>query len=37
MLTRNGDYIMVGSRFPRLSKKQPPARLKEIRKFLLAL
>jgi transcription-repair coupling factor (superfamily II helicase) len=37
MLTRNGDYIMVGSKFPRLSKKQPSARLREIRKFLLAL
>jgi transcription-repair coupling factor (superfamily II helicase) len=36
MLTRNNDYIMVGSKFPRLTKKQPSARLKEIKKFLLA-
>ncbi|HVV71292.1 MAG TPA: hypothetical protein VHI52_07315, partial [Verrucomicrobiae bacterium] len=37
MLTRNGDYIMVGTKFPRLTKKDPAARLKEIRKLLLAL
>jgi transcription-repair coupling factor (superfamily II helicase) len=37
MLTRNKDYIMVGSKFPRLTRKEPGARLKEIRKLLLAL
>jgi transcription-repair coupling factor (superfamily II helicase) len=37
MLTRNGDYIMVGSKFPRLTKTEAPAKLKEIRKLLLAL
>ena len=37
MLTRNGDYVMIGSKFPRLTKKDAPARLKEIRKLLLAL
>jgi hypothetical protein len=37
MLTRNKDYIMVGSKFPRLIRKEPGARLKEIRKLLLAL
>jgi transcription-repair coupling factor (superfamily II helicase) len=37
MLTRNNDYIMVGSKFPRLTKSEPAARLKEIRKFLVAL
>ena len=37
MLTRNNDYIMVGSKFPRLTKKEAPARLKEMRKLLLAL
>ena len=31
MLTRNNDYFMVGSKFPRLTKKQPAARLKEIK------
>jgi transcription-repair coupling factor (superfamily II helicase) len=37
MLTRHGDYVMVGSKFPRLTRKEPGARLKEIRKLLLAL
>jgi len=37
MLTRNDDYIMIGSKFPRLERKQPGARLKEIKKFLLAI
>ena len=37
MLTRNNDYIMVGSKFPRLIKKQAAARLKEIKKLFLAL
>ncbi|MGO8930929.1 MAG: transcription-repair coupling factor [Limisphaerales bacterium] len=34
MLTRNNDYIMVGSKFPRLTKKQAIARLKEIAQLL---
>jgi transcription-repair coupling factor (superfamily II helicase) len=37
MLTRNNDYIMVGGKFPRLSKQTPSARIKEIKKVLLAL
>ena len=37
MLTRNHDYIMVGSKFPRLMRKEAGARLKEIKKLLLAL
>jgi transcription-repair coupling factor (superfamily II helicase) len=37
MLTRNGDYIMVGSKFPRLTKEDAPGRLKEIKKLLTAL
>jgi transcription-repair coupling factor (superfamily II helicase) len=37
MLTRNNDYIMVGSKFPRLAKKQASARLKEIAQLLTAL
>ena len=37
MLERNNDYIMVGTKFPRLTKKDPSARLKEIRKLLMAL
>jgi len=37
MLTRQNDYIMIGGKFPRLTRKQPAARLKEIRNLLLAL
>jgi transcription-repair coupling factor (superfamily II helicase) len=37
MLSRNNDYIMVGTKFPRLSKKEAGARLKEIKKLLMAL
>ncbi len=37
MLTRNADFIMLGGKFPRLSKKDAKARLKEIKKLLLAL
>ncbi|MBI4323650.1 MAG: transcription-repair coupling factor [Chloroflexi bacterium] len=37
MLTRNNDYLMPGGKFPRLSKKEPQARLNEIRRLLLAL
>jgi transcription-repair coupling factor (superfamily II helicase) len=37
MLTRHGDLIMLGGRFPRLTKKQAGPRLKEIKRLLLAL
>ena len=37
MLTRNNDYVMVGSKFPRLTKKQAGARLKEIKRLLMEL
>jgi transcription-repair coupling factor (superfamily II helicase) len=37
MLTRHGDCITLGGKFPRLTKKQAGARLKEIKKLLLAL
>ena len=37
MLTCNHDYIMVGSRFPRLASSGASARLKEIKNFLRAL
>ncbi len=37
MLTRANDYIMLGGKFPRLTKSEPAARLKEIKRFLLAL
>lgn len=37
MLKRNGDWITVGGMFPRLAKKDPAARLKEIRRLLQAI
>jgi transcription-repair coupling factor (superfamily II helicase) len=37
MLTRNADYIMIGGKFPRLTRKTASAKLKEIKKLLLAL
>ena len=37
MLTRQGDYITLGGKFPRLTKKDAKARLKEIKRLLLAL
>src|ERR1035437_6214099 len=37
MLTRNNDFVMVGSKFPRLTKKPANARLKEIAQLLTAL
>jgi len=37
MLTRNGELMTLSGRFPRLTKFEPVARLKELRKLLLAL
>ncbi len=37
MLTRHGDFITLGGKFPRLAKKEAKARLKEIKKLLLAI
>jgi transcription-repair coupling factor (superfamily II helicase) len=37
MLTRQGDFITLGGKFPRLSRKDVRARLKEIKKLLLAI
>jgi transcription-repair coupling factor (superfamily II helicase) len=37
MLTRQGDFITLGGKFPRLTKKDAKGRLKEIKKLLLAL
>jgi transcription-repair coupling factor (superfamily II helicase) len=36
-LVRAGDFITLGGKFPRLTKKEPPARLKEIKRLLLAI
>jgi transcription-repair coupling factor (superfamily II helicase) len=37
MLTRRGDFLMVGGKFPRLTKKEPRARLNEIKRMLQVL
>ncbi len=37
MLTRNNDFIMAGSKFPRLRKTTPAARVNEIKKLLMAI
>ncbi len=37
MFTRNRDYIMVGDKFPRLTKPTVKGRLMEIKKLLLAM
>ncbi|MEK7707741.1 MAG: TRCF domain-containing protein, partial [Verrucomicrobiota bacterium] len=37
MLTRHGDFITLGGKFPRLTKKDAKARLKEIKKLLLVM
>ena len=36
-ITRHGDFIQLGGKFPRLTKKEVPARLKEIKRLLLAI
>jgi transcription-repair coupling factor (superfamily II helicase) len=36
-LTRQGDFITLGGKFPRLTKKEAKARLKEIKRLLLAI
>jgi transcription-repair coupling factor (superfamily II helicase) len=36
-ITRRGDLVQLGGKFPRLTKKEPKARLKEIKRLLLAL
>jgi len=37
MLTRHNDFIMLGGKFPRLTKKDAKAKIKEIKKLLLAI
>ena len=36
-ITRRGDYVQLGGKFPRLTKKEAKARLKEIKRLLLAI
>ncbi len=37
MITRQGDFLTLGGKFPRLVKREAKARLNEIKKLLLAL
>jgi len=37
MMKRRGDYIMLDGKFPRLTKKETKARLKEIKRVVLAI
>jgi transcription-repair coupling factor (superfamily II helicase) len=37
MLTRNGDFVQFGGKFPRLTKKSARDRLAEIRRVLQAI
>jgi transcription-repair coupling factor (superfamily II helicase) len=37
MLTRHGDFLQVGGKFPRLTKPDAKGRLMEIKRLLLAL
>ncbi len=36
-ITRRGDFIQLGGKFPRLTKKDAQARLREIKRLLLAI
>jgi len=36
-ITRHNDFIQFGGKFPRLTKKETKARLKEIKRLLLAI
>ncbi|HEY4417378.1 MAG TPA: transcription-repair coupling factor [Verrucomicrobiae bacterium] len=36
-LIRSGNFIQLGGKFPRLTRKEPKARLKEIKRLLLAI
>jgi transcription-repair coupling factor (superfamily II helicase) len=37
MLTRRGDFLLLGHRFPRLTASKPASKLCEILRFLEAL
>jgi len=37
MMTRNGDYFMIGGKFPRLTRKEARAKLNEIKKLLVVI
>jgi transcription-repair coupling factor (superfamily II helicase) len=37
MMKRHGDFIQVGGRFPRMTRKDARSRLREIRRFLASL
>jgi transcription-repair coupling factor (superfamily II helicase) len=37
MITRHGEFLQPGGKFPRLAKKEPRARLNEIKRLLQLL
>ncbi|MEO0452879.1 MAG: transcription-repair coupling factor [Verrucomicrobiota bacterium] len=37
MIQRNGDYVMIGKKFPRLNENSPDRKLKEIMKWIESL
>jgi transcription-repair coupling factor (superfamily II helicase) len=37
MMTRRGDFLLLGHRFPRLTASKPASKLTEILRFLEAL
>jgi len=37
MMTRQGDFLLIGHRFPRLTASRPASKLSEILRFLEAL
>jgi transcription-repair coupling factor (superfamily II helicase) len=37
MLTRGGDYILIGGKFPRLAANEPDARLREVLEMVRSL
>jgi transcription-repair coupling factor (superfamily II helicase) len=37
MLSRRGDYLLIGHRFPRLTASKPASKLSEVLRFLEAL
>ena len=37
MITRHNDYVMIEDKFPRLTRREPKARLEEIKRLLKSL
>ena len=37
MLTRGGDYVTIGGKFPRLAAKDAEGKLREIRRLIVSM